>query len=232
MHEVFINHEVFLKEKEIPAVVKELIHKVMKSRYISIGHFLKSTSRLDLMLLAGCYEELIQVFLTEEEKDSFYCKSPAGSAYLLLTQILASGEGLSVPVTVSELIPEINYLKTYLMAESLSRIGFPIVIDYDHLTLSETNVKDRDLIQFPKTGIPTPTSPQQEAMIETAKSKVDYLSSMLKIDHMTVYNQTLEEIKGNKKKEALLSEKPEKPEKPEKSLLDRMKRLFIKKRSL
>lgn len=104
-----INFQKIVSDKSFLPVTRLLAADMMENPYITVGDFLKGISDNDLA-------QLIELSNVIEEEDT-------GEDFILLTEMLAAGEGLSFSNDVDEVQMRVNQFVVMLSIESLYRKG-------------------------------------------------------------------------------------------------------------
>lgn len=114
-----INYDLVIKQPEILAVTKLLATDIMRDGYVNVGEFFRNMSDADLNAL-------------NEQADQ---KSEA-SDLILISEMLATGEGLEQSTEVDQFIHRTGILQGFLAIESLKRKGF-VKVHYDKLSFGD-----------------------------------------------------------------------------------------------
>ncbi len=104
-----INFQKIVSDKSFLPVTRLLAADMMENPYITVGDFLKGISDNDLA-------QLMELSNVIEEEDT-------GEDFILLTEMLATGEGLSFSNDVDEVQMRVNQFVVMLSIESLYRKG-------------------------------------------------------------------------------------------------------------
>lgn len=105
----FINFQAVTEAKDMMAVTRLLASDLMRDGYISVGDFIKFLSDQDLNTLVQEMED--------EPNERQY------ENLLLISEMLATGEGCDSSKTAEEFGDRMNQLVTFLVIESLYRKG-------------------------------------------------------------------------------------------------------------
>lgn len=119
-----LNYEEILAHKESLAVTRLLASDIMKTGYINVGQFIKELSDADLKTLTSKME-------IEEDTGE-----PDYADLILISEMLATGEGCSQSATPEEFGERMNHLVMLLTIESLARKGL-VKVYYENISFHE-----------------------------------------------------------------------------------------------
>lgn len=131
-----INYDAVLSSKHTPAYIKQLVKDIQRNGGITIGHWLKELSTIDLINAVNASEAFIGRRGPDPFTDILFKTS-----FILLVDVLCSGEGLDPAPSSNSIMDRGSLLDIYLICELLSRKGLDIRIKYDRLSLND-DVKD------------------------------------------------------------------------------------------
>lgn len=128
-----LNYEEILAHKESLAVTRLLASDIMKTGYINVGQFIKELSDADLMALTSKME-------IEEDTGE-----PDYADLILISEMLATGEGCSQSATPEEFGDRMNQLVMLLTIESLARKGL-VKVYYENISFHE-DMGDKKIVE-------------------------------------------------------------------------------------
>ncbi len=102
-----INYEKVVACKDFLSTTRLLASNMMVNPYITVGDFLKDITDFDLQILLDGSEDIE--------------KNDIGENFILLTEMLAVGEGLQHATSADELTSRIEQFIVFLTIESLAR---------------------------------------------------------------------------------------------------------------
>lgn len=104
-----LNYEEIVKAKDIMAVARLLAADLMRTGYVNVGDYIRELSDSDLDALVK------QMDLPPDSREY--------DNLLLMSEMLATGEGCDSSKTADEFGERMNQLVSFLVCESLSRKG-------------------------------------------------------------------------------------------------------------
>lgn len=118
-----INYKEVLKQQDIMAVTKLLVHRMMENPYISVGDYLQELSDTDLDTLQDAIEQ-------NHFED-----------IILMSEMLATGEGCDPSKDFDGFSERANALTTFITITSLGRKGL-VKVHYDKLSFHPDSAKN------------------------------------------------------------------------------------------
>lgn len=118
-----INYTEVLKQQDIMAVTKLLVHRMLDNPYISVGDYLQELSDTDLDSLQNAIEQ-------NHFED-----------VILISEMLATGEGCDPAKDFDEFNDRANSLTSFITIASLGRKGL-VKVHYDKLSFHPDSMKN------------------------------------------------------------------------------------------
>ena len=116
-----INYELVMKQKDFQPSTRLLALDISNNGYYNVGDYFKSINDSDLQKLLNICED---------------SESPEFSEILLISELLATGEGLAPAESLQCYTDRTNQMILYLAMESLARKGL-VRIFYENLSFGE-----------------------------------------------------------------------------------------------
>jgi hypothetical protein len=122
-----LNYPLILEQKDLMAVTKLLVHRMMENPYIVVGEYIESISDTDL-------ESLVDAIELKEYHD-----------VILMSEMLATGEGCDQAKDFNEFQSRTDQLVSLLLVESLHRKGL-VLAHHENFSFHD-DMKDKIIVE-------------------------------------------------------------------------------------
>lgn len=135
LHDQILDFGAIRKEPNVPSFVLKLIDSIEERGAILVGDWLQTLAHLDFLALKIGFDSLegYQGILPLEDESKYI-----SGICLIITELLAVGEGLAILADRDERIERVQLLKKFIEIESLKRKGVPLYVFYENMSLDET----------------------------------------------------------------------------------------------
>lgn len=132
---ISINLQAMLKNREVPAYVKDAIRCIMDRGGCTVGSYLKKVSTSDIRAALTSCDHLFDILSSPEKASAGFKTDGRTEGIITLMDVLSTGEALEISSSTSTLKDRFNALKILLGVEQLSRQKPDLEVLYQNLTL-------------------------------------------------------------------------------------------------
>jgi hypothetical protein len=135
LHNQVLDFAAIKREFHLPEFVRKLVSDIEKTGAKSVGLWLKGLAHLDFFALQIALESLEGPHSNLPPAEE---ATHVGSIALIIVELLAVGEGLSVLKDADDRVERVGLLKHFVNIESLKRKGIPMEVFYENMSLDDT----------------------------------------------------------------------------------------------
>lgn len=151
---IMIDYQGLLREKEIPAYIKEAIRVILNKGSFTVGKWLNGMSTVDVLSMMESTDDLLEEIRNFSGGGALTLKeAPAAESCLVLIGVLSSAEALDISDQIRDLLPLLGKLKIMLAVEYITRTSRgELHACHENMTLGDEFGK-RDLIRTSGEGV-------------------------------------------------------------------------------
>lgn len=132
---ISINLQAMLKNREVPAYVKDAIRCILDRGAFTVGSYLKEVSTSDIRAALTSCDYLFESMQASKDGVNKFKTEGKIEGIVTLLDVLTTGEALEIPSSSFVLKDRFNALKILLGVEQISRQKPGIEVMYKNLTL-------------------------------------------------------------------------------------------------